>query len=119
MKKFWESFEKLRNIDINNIPTESVASYASRNTTIAWGMDKFYKLFDARQLIIFSKIIAKLNELRERIKGDEEYKEAIITYLTIGFLNHVRNNCFFTSVEPSRKFFAHALAFRGFAFTWN
>ncbi|MEJ2771397.1 MULTISPECIES: DUF1156 domain-containing protein [unclassified Stygiolobus] len=119
IKKFWESFEKLRNIDINNIPTESVASYASRYTTIAWGMDKFYKLFDARQLIIFSKIIAKLNELRERIKGDEEYKEAIITYLTIGFLNHIRHNCFFTSVHPNRTFIAHALSFRGFSFTWN
>jgi len=119
MKKFWESFQKLRNIDINNIPIESVASYASRNTTIAWGTDKFYKLFDARQLIIFSKIIAKLNELRERIKGDEEYKEAIITYLTIAFLNHIRRNCFFTLVEPSRTFIAHALSLRRFAFTWN
>jgi putative DNA methylase len=119
MKKFWESFEKLRNIDINNIPIESVASYASRNTTIAWGMDKFYKLFDARQLIIFSKIIAKLDELRERIKGEEEYKEAIITYLTIGFLNHIRHNCFLTLVDSSRKFIAHALSLRRFAFTWN
>jgi putative DNA methylase len=119
MKKFWESFEKLRNIDINNIPTESVASYESRRTTIAWGMDKFYKLFDARQLIIFSKIIAKLNELRERIDSEEEYKEAIITYLTIAFLNHIRHNCMVTSVHPSRTFIAHALSSRGFAFTWN
>ncbi|MFP3203748.1 MAG: DUF1156 domain-containing protein, partial [Sulfolobus sp.] len=119
MKKFWESFEKLRNIDINNIPTESVASYASRNTPIAWGMNKFYKLFNARQLIIFSKIITKLNELKERIKGDEEYKEAIITYLTIAFLNHIRHNSFLTLVEPTRKFIADALTFRRFAFTWN
>lgn len=119
MKKFWESFEKLRNIDISNIPTESVASYASRRTTVAWGMDKFYKLFDARQLIIFSKIIAKLNELRERIKGDEEYKEAIITYLTIAFLNHIRHNCMVTSVHPSRTFIRDALAPRGFSLTWN
>jgi len=120
MKKFWESFEKLRNIDINNIPTESVASYASRYTTVGWGMDKFYKLFDARQLIIFSKIIAKLNELKERIKGDEEYKEAIITYLTIAFLNHIRHNCFLTLVKyRGFSFFAHALSFRGFSFTWN
>jgi putative DNA methylase len=119
MKKFWESFEKLRNIDISNIPTESVASYESRRTTVAWGMDKFYKLFDARQLIIFSKIIAKLNELRERIKGDEEYKEAIITYLTIGFLNHIRRNCFLTSANPDRIFIRDALSFRGFSLTWN
>ncbi|BDB99619.1 DUF1156 domain-containing protein [Saccharolobus caldissimus] len=118
-KKFWESFEKLRDIDINNMPTESVASYASRRTTIAWGMDKFYKLFNARQLIIFSRIIAKLNELRGKIEGYEEYKEAIITYLTIAFLNHIRHNCFLTSVESNRTFIRDALRFRGFAFTWN
>ena len=119
MKKFWESFEKLRNVDVNHIPTESVASYASRYTTVGWGMNKFYKLFNARQLIIFSKIVAKLNELKERIKGDEEYKEAIITYLTIAFLNHIRFNSILTSVNPNRTFIGHALIFRGFSLTWN
>ncbi|MBB5254122.1 DUF1156 domain-containing protein [Sulfurisphaera ohwakuensis] len=116
---FWRSFEKLRDIDINHIPIEKVAEYASRRTTVAWGMNKFYKLFNARQLIMFSKIITKLNELREKIEGDEEYKEAIITYLTIAFLNHIRHNCMLSSVHPNRTFIAHALTFRGFAFTWN
>ncbi|PVU77480.1 DNA methyltransferase, partial [Acidianus hospitalis] len=116
---FWRSFEKLRVIDINNIPIEKIAEYASRYTTIPWGMDKFYKLFNARQLIVFSKIITKLNEIREKIKENEKYREAIITYLTIAFLNHIRYNCMVTSVHPSRTFITHALAFRGIVFTWN
>lgn len=118
-EKFWNSFEKLRDIDITNIPTERVPNITRDITTFTWGGDKFYKLFSARQLIIFSKIITKLNELREKIKGDEEYKEAIITYLTIALLNHIRHNCFLTSVESTRKFVASALAFRGIAFAWN
>ncbi|AWR95425.1 DUF1156 domain-containing protein [Acidianus brierleyi] len=117
-KKFWESFARLREIDISKIPTENVASYGVLRFT-AWGIDKFFKLFDARQLVIFSRIIDELNEFKEKIGGDEKYKEAIITYLTIAFLNHIRHNCFLTLVEPSRKFIAHALSFRRFAFTWN
>jgi Adenine-specific DNA methylase containing a Zn-ribbon len=118
IEKFWNLIGKLREVNIENIPIENVAPRSAIRAT-TWGMDKFYKLFNARQLVIFSKIITKLNELRERIKGDEEYKEAIITYLTIAFLNHIRHNCFTTSVEPTRKFITHALAFRGVGITWN
>jgi len=118
VEKFWNSMSKLKEVNLENIPIENVAPYGTIRTA-TWGMNKFYKFFNARQLIIFSKIITRLNELKERIKGDEEYKEAIITYLTIAFLNHIRHNCFLTSVEPTRKFIAHALVFRTFPLTWN
>ncbi|WP_016730555.1 DUF1156 domain-containing protein [Saccharolobus islandicus] len=118
IEKFWNSLRKLREIDIENIPVENIAPYGTMRVT-TWGMDRFYKLFNARQLIMFSKIIAKLNEVRGKIEGDEEYKEAIITYLIIAFLNHIRHNCFLTSVESNRTFIRDALRFRRFAFTWN
>jgi len=118
IEKFWDSMSKLKEVNLENIPFENVAPYGTIRAA-TWGMNRFYKLFNARQLIIFSKIITKLNELKERIKGDEEYKEAIITYLTIAFLNHIRHNNFLTSVEPTRKFIAHALVFRTFPLTWN
>ncbi len=118
VEKFWNSMSKLKEVNLENIPIENVAPYGTIRTA-TWGMNKFYKFFNARQLIIFSKIITRLNELKERIKGDEEYKEAIITYLTIAFLNHIRHNSFLTSVEPTRKFVAHALAFTRFSLTWN
>ncbi|WP_342765570.1 DUF1156 domain-containing protein [Thermofilum sp.] len=119
MKKFWESFEKLKEVNVQNIPLEDVAPYGTIRAA-RWGMNRFYKFFNARQLIIFSKIITKLNELKERINGEEEeYKEAIITYLTIAFLNHISYNCFLTYVHPNRTFIAPALAFRTFPLTWN
>ncbi|MEM0104845.1 MAG: DUF1156 domain-containing protein [Candidatus Methanomethylicia archaeon] len=119
IEAFWDEFNKLREIDITKIPIENIAIYSSRNTTVAWGMDRFYKLFNARQLIILTKIIEKINELRDKIEGDDRYKEAIITYLIITLLNHIRHNCMLTSVHHSRTFIAHALSFRRFAFTWN
>ncbi|MFP3203798.1 MAG: DUF1156 domain-containing protein, partial [Sulfolobus sp.] len=118
VEKFWNLLRKLKEVNIENIPIENVAPYGTIRAA-TWGMNRFYKLFNARQLIIFSKIIAKLNELRERIKGDEEYKEAIITYLTIAFLNHIRHNSFLTSVHPNRTFIRDALSFRTFPLTWN
>jgi putative DNA methylase len=118
VEKFWNLLRKLKEVNIENIPIENVAPYGTIRAA-TWGMNRFYKFFNARQLIIFSKIITKLNELKERIKGDEEYKEAIITYLTIAFLNYIRHNSFLTSVNPYNTFIVHALAFRTFPLTWN
>ena len=115
---FWDIFNKLRELDMTKIPTEKVAPYGTIRF-VTWGIDKFYKLFNARQLLILTKIIDKINELKDKIEGEDEYKEAIITYLVKTFLNHIRHNCMLTSVHPTRTFITHALAFRRFAFTWN
>ncbi|MBB5254125.1 hypothetical protein [Sulfurisphaera ohwakuensis] len=69
--------------------------------------------------MILSKIVDKINELRDKIEGDEDYKDAILTYLTMAFLNHVRYNSMITSIESTRSFNVPVTAFRGFAFSWN
>ncbi|QXJ32015.1 DUF1156 domain-containing protein [Saccharolobus shibatae] len=115
---FWNVFDKLRGIDITKLPTEKAAPYGTLRFT-TWGIDRFYKLFNARQLIILTKIIGKINKLRDNIEGDGEYKEAIITYLTIALLNHIRYNSLVTSINPGRTFLREATSFRRFAFTWN
>ena len=115
---FWETFEMLKEVDISKIPTEKVAPYGTVRFT-TWGLDKFFKIFNARQLIILSKILDKLNDLKEKIDFDDKHKDAVITYLAITFLNYVRHNCMLTLVEPTRKFLAHALSFRGVGITWN
>jgi Adenine-specific DNA methylase containing a Zn-ribbon len=118
IERFWNLISQLKEVNLENIPIENVAPYGTISVT-TWGMNRFYKFFNARQLIIFSQIITKLNELKGRIKGEEEYREAIITYLTLGFLNHIRYNCFLTSIDHNRKFTRDASSFRRFGFTWN
>lgn len=114
-KMFWDSFEKLKEVDINKIPIENLAPYGTIRVS-TWGTDKFFKMFNARQLIIFSKVVDYLNKLYDE---NNEYKKAVLTYLAIAFLNHISYNSFFTSVHPSRTFLRSAGAFRGIGFKWN
>jgi putative DNA methylase len=116
-EKFWNAFEELQKINITLIPTESIAEYASRRTPVSWGMDKFFKLFNARQLLILSYIVESIKGLE--IQGDDEYKDAVLSYLTLALLNYVLHNSLVTSVDPSREFIRYSLRFRGLAFTWN
>ncbi|WP_286188978.1 hypothetical protein [Sulfolobus sp. S-194] len=117
-KIFWKAFNKLREIDIVKISTEKAFPYGLL-AFVRWGIDRFYKLFNARQLLILVKIVNRLNELRDKINGDEEYKNAILTYLTMAFLNHVRYNSMITSIDSTRAFNVPVTAFRGFAFSWT
>ncbi|MEJ2774629.1 DUF1156 domain-containing protein [Sulfolobaceae archaeon RB850M] len=117
-ERFWKTFEMLKEVDISKIPTERAAPYSSVMFG-TWGLDKFFKIFNARQLVILSKIIDKLNDLREKMDFDDRHKDAVITYLAITFLNYVRYNCILTSVESTRTFIRNALSFRRFSFTWN
>ncbi|BCU70065.1 DUF1156 domain-containing protein [Stygiolobus caldivivus] len=115
---FWDSFDKLRGLDITKIPTEKASPYGTLRF-VTWGIDRFYKLFNARQLIILTKIVEKISYLRDIIEGDDEYKKAVITYLVLAFLNHIRYNCMLTSVHPTRTFVREATALTRFSFMWN
>ena len=118
VKAFWDMFNRLREIDITKIPIEKAPPYGTLRFT-TWGMDRFYKLFNARQLTILTRIISKINELRDKIEGDNEYKEAIITYLLLAFLNSIRYNNMLTSINSSGTFIRQATAKTRFLFTWN
>ncbi|MEM0212153.1 MAG: DUF1156 domain-containing protein, partial [Candidatus Methanomethylicia archaeon] len=112
------------------IPREALPIYEARSIwVIVYGFDKWYKLFNPRQLLTLVKLVKLIREAGKKIeeekqmKGSAEdtrkYMEAIATMLAICLVNHERHNAIVTSVEPTRKFVAHALASRGLAMTWN
>jgi putative DNA methylase len=131
-KRLWKAMEKLKQIwgDLD-IPTEPIEPYCSSTYhTIVWGFDKFYKLFNPCQLLTLVKIVKLIREAGKQIEQEKikeglnkeealKYAEAVTTYLAIALVNHTRHNCLTTSIEPTQKFIAHALAFRGIAMTWN
>ena len=122
VEKFWNAYRLLKEIDIAKIPVERIPPYASRTVPIyLWGFDKYYKLFNARQLYILTKMISKINEIKSDVESNysDGYAEIIRTYLAIAVLNHIRHNCLLTSLESTRKFISHALAFREIIMTWN
>lgn len=50
-----------------------------------WGFDKWGDIFSKRQLLSLETIVSIINELKNDLKIEEEYKRAIFTYLTIWF----------------------------------
>ncbi|MCR8501485.1 MAG: DUF1156 domain-containing protein, partial [Crenarchaeota archaeon] len=117
-----------------DIPRERLAPYGTQAIggylqPLNYGMTEWYKLFNPRQLLTLVKLVKLIREVGKKIeeekqmKGSAEdtrkYMEAIATMLAICLVNHERHNAIVTSVEPTRKFVAHALASRGLAMTWN
>jgi putative DNA methylase len=134
-EKLWRALEKLRAIwGDPDIPIELFAPYqmgtAGAFRITLWGFDKFYKLFNPRQLLTLAKLVRLIREAGKRVEeeklkqgwGQEDaykYAEAITTYLAIALLKHVNYNSIVTSTEPTQKFIRETLAFRGIAITWN
>ena len=131
-EKLWKAIEKLKQLwGDPDIPTEQLPFYDQEFArTHIWGFNKWFKLFNPRQLLTLVKLVKLSRETGKKIEeekqreglGKEEafkYAEAITTYLAIALVNHIRHNCLTTSIEPTQKFVAHALAFRGIAMTWN
>jgi putative DNA methylase len=136
VERLWKAAEELRKMwGDPDLPAESLWPYTSKGaggrlSIITWGFDKFYKLFNPRQLLTLVKLVKLIREvghlaeeekLKEGASGEEakKYAETVTTYLAIGLVNHARHNCLVTSTEPTRKIITHIFAFRGIAMTWN
>jgi len=131
-EKLWKAVEKIKQIwGDPDIPLEEISPYSVRYLfPILYGMTRWYRLFNPRQILTFVKIVKLIREAGKQIEQEKikeglskeeafKYAEAVTTYLAIALANHVRHNCLTTSIEPTQKFIAHALAFRGVAMTWN
>jgi len=134
VEKLWKAAEELRKMwGDPDIPTEQIPPYGNIGGGLrfpVYAVDKWYQLFNPRQLLILVKLVKLIREagrlaeeekLKEGASGEEakKYAEAVTTYLAIGLINHARHNCFVTSTEPTRKIITHIFAFRGITMTWN
>jgi len=133
-EKLWKALEKLRQIwGDPDIPIEPIPPYGNIGGGLrfpVYAVSKWYQFFNPRQLLTLVKLVKLIREAGKRVEEEKlregwskeeafKYAEAVTTYLAVTFVNHVRHNSIVTSVEPTRKFIAHALAFRGIAMTWN
>ena len=134
-EKLWKALEKLRAMwEDPDIPTEELWKYTTSGggalSIWIWGFNKFYKLFNPRQLLTLVKLVKLIREAGKRIEEEKlkqgwskedtyRYAEAVTTYLAIALLKHVNYNSIVTSTEPTQKFLRESLAFRGIAMMWN
>ncbi len=134
-EKLWKALEKLKRMwGDPDIPVEELWKYthgtAGQLSIWTWGFDKFYKLFNPRQLLTLVKLVKLIREVgkkveEERLKqgwdkdGAFKYAEAVTTYLTIAFVNFVDFNSISTYWEVVWGTNKRTMAFRGIAMTWN
>ncbi len=142
-EKLWKALEKLKQIwGDPDIPTELFAPYqmgtAGAFRITLWGFDKFYKLFNPRQLLTLVKLVKLIREagkmieeekLREGWSKEEAFKyaEAVTTYLAIALVRNIDYNAITITWHDQTGFGSSlallqardTLAFRGLAMTWN
>ena len=133
-EKLWRALEKLKQMwGDPDIPTEPIAFYENRRITPVLGADKFYKLFNPRQLLTLVKLVKLIREAGKRVEEEKlkegwsreeafKYAEAVATYLAITLARFVDHNNIVTLLHPSNPMgieIAHALSTRGIAMMWN
>ncbi|MEM4730380.1 MAG: DUF1156 domain-containing protein, partial [Sulfolobales archaeon] len=130
--KLWRALEKLKQIwGDPDIPTEPIAKYEGRSIWVmVYGFDKWFKLFNPRQLLTLVKLVKLVREAGRRVEEEKlkqgwdkqkahKYAEAVTTYLAISFNKFIDFNSVSTAWNPGFEIVQHALAVRGIAMQWN
>ncbi|MEM3964309.1 MAG: DUF1156 domain-containing protein [Thermofilaceae archaeon] len=117
-----------------DIPREALPIYEARSIwVIVYGFDKWYKLFNPRQLLTLVKLVKLIREAGKKIEEEKQkeglsedeavyYTEAITVNLAIAL---TRYSSFTSLVSPVRSdtimgaIVAGSLTFRGIAMVWN
>jgi len=134
-EKLWRALEKLRGIwGDPDIPKEAIPPYGSRYLfPILYGFDKWYKLFNPRQLLTLVKLVKLVREAGKRVEEEKlrlgwsredayKYAEAVTTYLAIALVRYVSYNAMVTFWNYGGQLPAQvalALSMRGIAMSWN
>ncbi|MEM4003603.1 MAG: DUF1156 domain-containing protein, partial [Ignisphaera sp.] len=130
--RLWRALEKLKQIwGDPDIPTEPIPEYEGRSIwVIAYGFNKWFKLFNPRQLLTLVKLVKLVREAGRRVEEEKleqgwdkqkahKYAEAITTYLAIALCKHADYNSMESGWQLSYLIAAHTLAMRGIAMVWN
>ncbi|MEM1821027.1 MAG: DUF1156 domain-containing protein [Thermofilaceae archaeon] len=119
-----------------DIPNENLWSYTASGggclSIWIWGFNKFYKLFNPRQLLTLVKLVKLIREAGKKIieekhkegqiKEADKYTEALSAYLAIALARYADYNCYITRVDAANPWgikIANALSVRGIAMQWN
>ncbi len=104
----------------NLIPTEAIPQGDKTREVLLRGIDKFYKLFNARQLLVHATIVKYIKKAYEEMIREgynEEYAKAVTTYLALAHGRLLDYNSIITSWDPHEKgsinhtFTRHAYSF--------
>ena len=133
-EKLWRALEKLRQMwGDPDIPVENVCPYGVRYLyPILYGMIKWYRFYNPRQLLILVKLVKLIREAGKQVEQEKikeglskeeafKYAEAIATYLAITLIKQADYNSIVNAWNPSTGYGSslallhagHTLSFRG------
>jgi len=131
VEKLWKALEKLRTMwGDPDIPTEPIPEYESRSIwVLLYGFNRFFKLFNPRQLLTLVKLVKLIREAGKKIEEEKlregwsredayKYAEAITTYLAIALIKYADYSSFVAGWNQS-LIMGHSLSMRGLAMIWN
>lgn len=130
-EKLWRALERLRQIwGDPDIPREPMPEYESRRMGVyLYGFNKWFKLFNPRQLLTLVKLVKLTREAGGRI-GEEKlregwgrdaalkYAEAITVYLSLILSKYADYSSLMAGWNQS-LIMGHSLSMRGIAMIWN
>jgi len=135
VEKLWKALEKLRAMwGDPDIPVEELWKYhmgtAGQLSIWIWGYDKFYKLFNPRQLLTLVKLVKLIREAGKKIEEEKlgegwsreeafKYAEATTTYLAIALIRYADFNSIGSHWTITWLIPNETLAMRGIAMVWN
>jgi len=117
-------------IEQNLLPTETIPVGEKTGEPTNMGINKWYGLFNARQLIVHAELVRLIRETRLRVAEDEkrkgrtseeaeEYCKAIATYLTLALGKTLDYNSIITSWDRGQGSINHTFDQHNFGWTWE
>ncbi len=113
-----------------DIPKEMLPAYEARSIwVIVCGFDKWYKLFNPRQLLTLVKLVKLIREAGKKIEEEKQkeglsqeeglkYAESIIAYLAIALCRYIDYSSLAGGWNQS-LILGHSLSMRGIGMMWN
>jgi putative DNA methylase len=117
-------------IEEDLIPTETIPVGEKTGEPLNNGINKWYGLFNARQLIAHAELVRLIREARTRITEDEtrkgrsqreaeEYGNAVATYLNLALGKLLDYNSVLTSWHAGRNTMRNTFDSHAYAWTWD
>lgn len=113
-----------------DVPSEEIPEYEKRQwMTTNYGANKFYTLFNPRQLLTLVKLVKLIREAGKKVEEEKlkegwskeealNYAEAVATYLAIALCKFADYNSVCAGWNQS-LIMGHTLSMRGIAMMWN
>lgn len=116
LEENWDNFIKEDLVPNEEIPEDTRGSLSARIYLKYW-----HRILNPRQKLLFIILLKKTGEYNELLakEHDEEYRKAIMTYLSFIFGKHIDYNCRSTAWIRSKEIISSTMGRRGVAMMWD